>query len=348
MRKKFLVALLLVAILASQSFAFNNDVKWQRDIQTFLSGGIAISGNNLFFGDVSGNFYAANKNTGSIIWTVSGNSVYGVEGSPAVTSNGNVVFTQSDGSVTCLKISDGSVVWNYAPNENENSNIIDGAAAGSGLVFMVKSDAKLYALNGSDGSVAWTYKASSQGLRTVPSYSDGIVFLGEYDGIFSMIDAKSGKRLNGGGAGGAVNTPVAANGNVYFSAWDGSVNAVQIKSVIPLWEIKVKDVITTPPALNDGIIAVGTGRGSVIALDAKGGEILWQYDTEAGEISANLLNGGGVILVGAGDGEILALDSKTGRLRNKLNTQGAIHNGVFDNSDGTFYFGSGSTVYAVD
>ena len=349
MKRKIFLALFLISAFSIQAFGFNGDVKWQRDFGAgnSITSGIIVSGNNLLFGDVNGNFYAVNKNSGSRIWTASGNSGYGVEGYPAVTSNGNVVFTQSDGTITCLKISDGSIVWNFIPNENRSETVNDGAVAGAGLIFMVKSDAKLYALNENDGSIAWTYKASSQGLRTAPKYSDGIVFLGEYDGIFSMIDAKTGTRINGGGAGGAVNTPEVANGVVYFSAWDGSINAVQIKSVIPLWDINIGDTVTTPPSINNGIIAVGTGRGTIAGINAKDGSILWKYETENGEISKNILNSGGAIMAGSDSGEIYVLNAKSGRLQTKVASKaGMSTDGAF--SDGVFYFASDNKVYAID
>ena len=346
---KKLFALIFVSfMIASQAYAFSGKVQWQFKVDEPVTSGIAVSGNTLFFGDVAGKFYAVNKNTGSVIWTKIA-TPYTVCGTPAITSNGNVVFAQEDGTITCFKISDGSKVWSYTNNDKDNSNeaLNDGVVSGSGKIFAAKSNAKLYAHDENSGKVLWTYEAGDQGLRTAPEYSDGIVFLGEYAGLFDMINADDGKRINGGGAGGAINTPVIKDGVVYFSSWDGSVNAVKIKAVIPLWNVNVGDPVTTSPAVSDGVAVVGTGRGNIVALNIKDGSIMWKHETQSGEISVTPLIGEGLVIAGASNGDVLIFDAKTGGVRRKINgLNGMSSDGVY--SEGTFYLVSSGEVCAVN
>ncbi len=345
--KKLFVLVFVLVMFASQAFGFNGTVQWQFRGDATITSGVAVSENILLFGDVTGKFYALNKNTGSVIWTKIGTH-YTVCGTPSVTSNGNVIFAQEDGTITCLKISDGSKVWIYGNRDENNSNeaLSDGVASGGEKIFAAKSDAKLYAHDENSGKVLWTFAAGEQGLRTAPAYSDGLVFLGEYDGLFDIIDASNGKRLNGGGSGGAINTPVIKNGVVYFSSWDGSVNAVKIKAVIPLWNVNVGDPITTSLTLSDEIAVVGTGRGNIVALNIKDGSIMWKYETQSGEISANPLIGDGVVVAGASQGNVFVFDAKTGGARHTIKgLNGMSTNGVY--SEGTFYFVSSGEVCAV-
>ena len=345
MRKTFFAAVLLLALFAaSQVQAFTGRTKWQINLDSGLTSGIAESGNVILLGSETGRFYALDKNTGSEVWSYKGTS--SVKGTPSVV-NDNVVFAQGDGTITCLKISDGSLMWQSLAHANEDMPLEDGTTAGGGMIFVSKSDGKLYALDAKNGHVLWTYQASEQGLRETPGYGDGLVFLGEYGGIMSIITPSNGKRVSGGGAGGAINTPVVKNGKVYYSSWDGSVQAVQIKDVIPLWDVKVGDPVTSSPAVNEGIVAVGTVRGIVAAIDEASGNLLWKFETNGGTISGNLIVSEGLVFACTGSGTFYAIDKSAGRARFNLDTGAGIETNPLL-SGGVFYFGNyNGVVYAV-
>ena len=303
------VFILTITILSAFSFAACAAQRTIATVDSFITTGIASSGSTLLFGDSVGNFYAA----GGASWTYHDSDTTAT-GIPAVQGD-KVIFAQVDGTITCLDIPSGSFVWRYTPaiDESSNDGLNDGAAVGGGLVYAAFTSGALRAFDLKDGHLVWTYNAS-QGLRTAPVYSSGMVFLGEYDGLFSMIEAKTGRRVNGGGAGGALNTPAVNGGNVYYSAWDGSIHAVQIKDVIPLWDAKAGEPVTTAPVVGEGIIAVGTAGGKVIAFDEKTGGKLWEYASEGGQILARPVISGSKILIATGDGKIAELSSKTGKL----------------------------------
>ena len=338
-RKKLLVAVLLLVTVfaASQALAFSGRTKWQVTLDSGVTSGIAASGHTLLLGCETGRFYALNKDTGSEIWAYKGSST--VKGTPTVIGS-NVVFAQGDGTITCLKISDGSLVWQNLPIVDEDNTLQDGTTAGDGMLFVSRLNGKLHALDQKNGHLLWTYKAGDQGLRTAPGYGDGFVFLGAYDGIMSIITPHNGKRVNGGGAGGALNTPVVKNGKVYYSSWDGSVQSVQIKDVIPLWDTKVGDPVTTPPAVGEGIVAVGTVRGVVAAIDDKSGSLLWKFETNGSSITGTPIIEGGLVFVGTEAGTLYALDKETGKPRFNFDAGGSIStNALFDG--GVLYFSHG-------
>ena len=345
MRKKIFIAVLLLALFAaSQVQAFTGRTKWQVNLDSGITSSISASGNMIFLGSETGRFYALNKNTGSEIWSYKGTS--SIKGTPSVV-NDNVVFAQGDGTITCLKISDGSFMWQSLAHAGEDITLEDGTTAGGGMLFVSKSDGKLYALDAKNGHVLWTYKASEQGVREAPGYGDGFVFLGEYGGIMSIITPHNGKRVNGGGAGGAINTPVIKNGKVYYSSWDGSVQSVQIKDVIPLWDVKVGDPVTSSPAVNEGIVAVGTARGIVAAIDEASGNLLWKLETNGGTINGNPIVSEGLVFAGTESGTFYAIDKTAGKVRFNLETGSGIETNPLL-SGGVIYFGNNNgTVYAL-
>ena len=354
--KKFLAVLLVLvlALFASQALAFEGKIAWKVRYDSGITGGVSLSGSHLFFGDNTGKFYAVSRNNGAIIWTAQGTTAVHC-GTPAVTSSGHVIFAQGDGAISCCNISDGKIVWQYVPKDDEKNSdvdahedILDGTEAGGGRIYASKGDRKLYAHDEKNGKVLWTYEVSDQGIRNVPSYYDGQVFLGEYNGLFTIVDAKTGKRIGGGGAGGAINTPVVNNGNVYFSSWDGSVSAVKIKGIEPLWTVKVGDPVTTEPTVSEGIVVVGTGRGNIVALNANDGKEIWRYATDIknGEISTAPLIGDSVVIAGADSGSVCVFNAKTGALLHTIpELNGITFDGLY--SEGTFFFVSSGEVCAL-
>ena len=332
--KRIVIFLTLLLLFSSQSYGFDAAVRWSADIDSPLTSSITIHDGTLFLGDKSGTLHALSTDTGAELWAYNAGS--SIIGTPLIVSN-EVIYAHSDGELSVLDIYDGSVIWRSIPVDGSGSRLDDGAAYGGGLIFTAGNDGRLTAVSDDTGEEVWTYQAR-QGLRSAPEYGEGLVMLGEYDGLFSMIDAQTGERLNGGGAGGAVNTPAVRDGKVYFSAWDGVIQSIQIKDVIPLWSVNVKDPVTTSPAITEGIIAVGTARGFVFALNEADGKTLWQYGTNGGSVTAKPVVADGAVFACSGDGTVHVIDAGTGKELYKFTAgQGIGTNPAY--SGGVLYFG---------
>ena len=264
-------------------------------------------------GDSVGNLYAVHSASGQAAWIYNGTN--SIVGRPTVAGN-KVIFAQADGTITCLSLKNGDVAWQYVPPEESYAaeTVVDGAAVGDGKVFFVKGDGKLYAISAVNGRALWTYNSELE-LRSAPAFASGLVLLGEQRGVFSAISPANGKRLWGGGAGGAINTPATDGANVYFSSWDGSVQSVRIKGVVPQWKSDVGDPITTAPFIGGGKVFVGTANGKVAALDSRSGSVLWTFDTQGGNMAAQPVFAEGLVFAGGGQGTLFVLDAASGTER---------------------------------
>ena len=344
--KKFLLAVLVLVLAVSSASAFSGRAREISTARSGITSGLAISGNAILFGTETGEIYAINKNSGQMMWSYRVSNT--VRGTPAI-SGGNAIFADGEGLVTCLRVSDGAFMWQSLPvtSDSVSSTMNDGVTVGEGMVFFTRDDGNLYAVSAKNGSTQWTFPGGVQRVRVAPGYGENCVFLAGYDGKLDFISPNNGKRFSGGGAGGAINTPVVANGNVYFSAWDGSVQSVKIKGVVPQWHVKVADVVTTSPAVANNLVVVGTGRGSVVAINAKNGQILWNTDLsrETGaDISSNIVIYGGLVYAANSNGTLYALDANTGAVRANVNLGNYPHIAV---DGGTVYASGGSTLYVL-
>jgi outer membrane protein assembly factor BamB len=265
---------------------------------------------------------------------------------PAV-SGQTLVFAQADGTITALSPANGGLLWQHSPRTGAAADMVmDGVAIGGGRVFFAQSDGRLQALSASNGEVLWTYQ-SRAGLRSAPLFSDGFVFLGEFGGIFSALDPQTGERVWGGGAGGAINTPTAHGGYVFFSSWAGSVHSVRINGVIPQWNTNVGAPVTTPPFVDGGRIFVGTADGHIVALSRENGEILWSFHTAEGNVTGTPIAADGLVFAGGGMGTLFALDAASGTVRSTFSAEGGI-NGTPAYSAGILFLGSsGARIYAI-
>ncbi|MCR4819234.1 MAG: PQQ-binding-like beta-propeller repeat protein [Fretibacterium sp.] len=341
--KRFFYAMLCAFLLAGPAGAWRGEVGWTFQAGSEITTGIAVSGGLVLVGDGTGTLYAVQRASGQQAWAYQGTNT--IVGTPSVMDD-KVIFAQADGTLTCLRLSDGSVVWQSLPPDTGAATLTDGTAVGGGRVFLVKGDGKLYALSAEDGKPLWTYE-SSQELRSAPAFSDGHLLLGEQGGVFSVIDPENGRRLTGGGAGGAINTPTVSEGSAFFSSWDGSVQRIKLKGTLPQWKVNVEDPVTTSPTIAGGKVFVGTARGNIAAIDAKGGKILWQFNTQGGDVMAQPVVGEGMVFAGGGQGVLSILNADTGKLLSTFTT-GAGINGTPAFEGGVLYLGSGDgSLYAI-
>ena len=350
MRRVLSVMLLLLLACAALLFgdaawAWSGKLGWTFKAEAPLTSSVAVAGGLVLVGDSVGNLYAVHGASGKAAWVYQGTN--SVVGRPSVTGD-KVIFAQADGTITCLALGNGNVVWQYVPPEESYAaeTVVDGTAVGDGKVFFVKGDGKLYAVSAANGRTLWTYESGLE-LRSAPSFASGLVLLGEQRGIFSAISPANGKRLWGGGAGGAINTPSADGANVFFSSWDGSVQSVRIKGVVPQWRTNVGDPVTTAPFIGGGRVLVGTANGKIAALNSKNGSVLWTFDTHGGSVAAQPVLAEGLVFAGGGQGTLVALDAASGTERFTFSTGDGI-NGSPAFSGGVLYLGSADgNLYAI-
>jgi quinohemoprotein ethanol dehydrogenase len=109
------------------------------------------------------------------------------------------------------------------------------------------------------------------------------------------------------------------------------IDTTNVKQLKGAWMTRLKSSglggkysFEASPLIKDGVMYVVTGNDDVFALNAKTGEILWEYwsgiDQKisticCGWVNRGLAMGEGLLFSGQLDGNVVALDMKTGKLR---------------------------------
>ena len=116
---------------------------------------------------------------------------------------------------------------------------------------------------------------------------------------------------------------VLSAGCSWFSS-DNSIPPAELKTIAQpvgvqqLWETRVgtgtkERFVRLVPALADGRIYAASTDGTVVALDALGGQRLWETATQLPITGGVGLSDGGLVLVGTGKGQVVALRQENGQ-----------------------------------
>jgi outer membrane protein assembly factor BamB len=210
----------------------------------------------------------------------------------------------------------------------------------------------------------WKYDLG-RAVKTTPILIDGMLVIGSLDKRLNFIGVSSGKEIGYYKVSSSVSTSACGeSGRVYF-AWDNfkdNFYALDLHPKHVLWKKKI-GVVSASPLLWGSRIFVGSGEGTLWALDKTTGQTVWQFGVQnsifstpacledsqiGGEDSASLNPDEKMICFGSIGGYLYALKSHSGELIWKFQAKGGIYSSpAADN--GMILFGSvDSNLYALN
>jgi len=204
----------------------------------------AVSNGKVFFGSGDGGVYAADAQTGVLLWKFSTGDV--VHSSPAVV--GNTVYVGSwDSYLYALDADTGQLKWSFKSGDDpvihNQVGFQSSPAVVDGTVYVGCRDAHVYAIDASTGHKKWDYPTSKSWVIGTPAVRDGVVYAGTSDSSrFMALEAKTGRlRFN-------------------FDA---------------------KAYMFSSAALAGDLAYVGDHNGKLYAIDLKSGKLAWEFQTDA-------------------------------------------------------------------
>lgn len=243
------------------------------DSSPVVDGGVLyIGGGN---GDeTAGALYAINAATGDEVWSY--DTPMPVWSSPAVADGqvyvGSGAVDADSGIVFALDTENGGELWTFAVADG---TVLTAPAVSNGVVFI--GSTSLYALDAETGTPLWTVSEDRETFDTSPAIVDGVVFVGGDD--LSAHDAKSGDTLWSTDLGAYVASPVESDGMIYVGTYDGDLVAIDASIGDEQWRVTIAlpgesgdRVVASSPAVIDGTVYVTSlsndddGKGAVHAL----------------------------------------------------------------------------------
>jgi len=253
----------------------NGKLLWKVQTDKAVLGSPLLHDGVAFIGGSDGKFRALDIKTGKLRWSF--DLVKGFVSTLPTYYLGNIIFGSWGNGFYALDAKTGKLSWEW---NNGHANRMFSAAACNPVgvnnrVFVVAPDRFMTALDAKNGTVVWREKKDSIRVR-------------ESMGL-------------------AVNKK-----QVYVKTMDGDLLGISSTSdkMDVIWRSKLKlPYELTPSAIktNRKLVFVPSHSGLLSAVDAKTGDIRWQYKISNGMVNPVAVNGNNEVVASTMDGEIVSL-----------------------------------------
>lgn len=304
-----------VASLSGHLYAVDRQTgaeKWNFKSRMPIASSPTVAGGTVYFVSSAGSLAAIDATTGQPKW------VYAVEherkfearglhgygpaaqtipdawdmyvSSPAVVQD-RVYFGSGDGNVYAVD-TQGVLQWKFTTGDVVHAS----PAVANGVVYVGSYDGRLYALDANTGQQRWVFEGgvdaalhNQQGFQASACVVDGVVYVGSRDAHVYALDAATGrKKWDYPTSKSWVNTtPAVRDGLVYAATSDSSrFFALDARTGRLRFNVDARAFVFSSPALAGGLAYFGSHNGRLYAVDAKTGQLAWEWQTEASRAAA--------------------------------------------------------------
>ena len=291
-------------------------MRWKRDLDLAVSGGVGHHGNSLFLGASEGLVMRLSADGGDEIWrtAVSGEVLSAPQG------DGRYVVAQTyDGKLMGFDYETGEVRWTYTSDvpvltlRGTGTPMIMGDNAIAGF-----ADGKVVAINLRSGNVAWESRvAIPQGTSEIERIVDidgsmavqgNELYVASYQGRVVAIDTRSGRRLWQRNVSSVSGVGVGF-GNVYVADDDGTVSAFLRNGQGVRWqniELGFRELSRPTPV--NSYVAVVDFEGYLHLLSQVDGTIVGRTKVDSSGARADMIANGNRLFIYSNDGKLKAYD----------------------------------------
>lgn len=203
-------------------------------------------------------------------------------------------------------------------------------AVRDGIAYIGTTGGVFNAVRVKDGTYAWTFNAGRPMHGEALTTADAVYFVCD-NGFLFKLDRATGKenwrydlgdvlvpRILGHPAVFEWDylgpRPSIAEDVVYVGSGDGSLHAVEASSGKRVWRFKTRGKLRSDALVEGSRIFIGSLDGNLYAVDRKSGNQVWKQDTGAPVTSSPALIGGAVIVGNRGAG-LIAFNPEDGAIR---------------------------------
>ena len=242
----------------------------------------AVSDGVVYTSTQDGHFSALSASDGIVLWTYTSLNLPQLP--PAVVAEGMVFLSFQDGSMDVLRASTGILLWRYTPRLPA-LQLFPLILVADGVVYAGTQDGRLYALRASDGFTIWSVVLHANENLILMNVAGGVVFVAaSFSNSVYALHESSGSVIwqYTGSSGGSVPIMV-VQGVVYLALTTAGANTfanittLRASDGILLWNY------TPPtsyrqllPVVGNDIVLIALQDGSVEALGASSGSLLWR------------------------------------------------------------------------
>ena len=232
--------------------------------------------------------------------------------------------------IYALDLKNGSLLWRYP--EEGSSKVQFYAAPEVDGNFVIAGDYSntLYGLDRESGFEKWQFTGAEDRYVASALLYNGTVYAPNSDYSLYALD-ENGKKLWQFKTGGPNwSKPLTDENAIYLTSMDHYLYALNLsyseadltadkngnKTLVPapVWSLDLGTAVVSDPAMEDGILYVGTVSGVLFAVDLENQSILWQFtiEDEVSSIWSTPVLTGDAVFFGDENGNLYAVDKKDG------------------------------------
>jgi outer membrane protein assembly factor BamB len=181
------------------------------------------------------------------------------------------------------------------------------------------AEGKLHALDAATGQELWTFPSDALAgdhAWTSPPVANGIVYFGVNRPIpvVYAVNATTGQEIwhHTGPVANIVSSPALESGRLYVIFTDGTIRALDAANGQVIWSVKNPAGAVSSPAVSDGRLYITIDNSGLLALDANTGSELWLAPMPGPQWSSPAIEDGRVFVGSRDDHKLYAFDAVTG------------------------------------
>lgn len=257
-------------------------LKWQVQTGGAIAGQILLQGDKVYVGSEDRMLYCLTAAKGRQVWKFEAEEpIY----SMPVSDGKAIYFGCGSGAFYSVDIATGKQVWK---NSDATYNIEIKPFLFDGKVYYGAWDKFIYCVNTADGKLVWKHigQGSSHGGGAVyyspadcgPVVCKGVVFTADRKYECSLSESATGNVISALESVAAVG--LSMDGQfVYLRRTNSKLDKVDSTGKV-VWSAEVPvGIVPAAPTEAGGIVYVCGNRGTVSAVSASDGKVLWQYDS---------------------------------------------------------------------
>jgi outer membrane protein assembly factor BamB len=227
----------------------------------------------------------------------------------------DVAYVSSDaGKLGAYRVSGSPRLWEFPANGDDLKlqAIYGTPQLGDDTIYLTGYDGNVAAVSKADGSQRWHQKIGDRVIGG-PLVLGDLVFAGNDGGNLVALDRSSGVERWRERVGNQIwASPVSDDRRIFVATMDGRVTALNPDGS-EVWQSKVANAaIAGTPALQDGVLYLGSFDKRLYAVDAETGETRWQSESAGNWFWTEPLIAGDTVMAGSLDGFVYAVDRQTG------------------------------------
>lgn len=172
---------------------------------------------------------------------------------------------------------------------------------------------------------AWTYQSDANIIST-PVVTNGLVVMGNQNGLVEALDSATGKRRWTYATKGPIFSSPAAYGNrIVLGSADGHIYCLNTKGKLQ-WKVKADAAVLASPLIHQDVVYIGSSDHRFRAIDVNTGRVLWQREGVKGAVTSKPVVKDSTLIFGAWDGHLYAINLATKEWKWKWNSGNTLIN----------------------